>query len=170
MNREIESILTASEGRYLTKAEQSVFREWSARLDARLAAIDELQSKEETIVRQTINDVFKAYPDFEKRMSGARASCNRDLTLVLRYCGQALLRQDSDYLEDSLLSWMATILRGVGFAPDFVRDTYRTLGKHVGRELSPANAELLRPFIDQCVTSLASGQEDTDKDKEKSGS
>ncbi len=163
MNREIENILTASEGRYMTKAEQSVFREWSAGLEARFAAIDELQAKEEAIVRQTISDVFKAYPDFEKRMRGARASCNRDLTLVLRYCGQALLRQDEEYLEDSLLSWMATILRGVGFAPDFVRDTYRTLGKHAGRELSPHHAELLRPFIELCVTRLASEQEEKEK-------
>ena len=154
MNREIENMLTASEGRYPTKAEQSLLREWAARLDARLAAVDELQAREEAIVRGTIDDVFKAYPDFEQRMRSARESCTRDLTLVLRYCGQALIRGDVQFLDDSLLAWMATILRGVGFAPEFVRDTYRTLEQHATRELKASSADLLRPFLNRCVTTL----------------
>ncbi|MCB9703753.1 MAG: hypothetical protein H6711_17790 [Myxococcales bacterium] len=154
MNHEIENMLTASEGRYPTRAELALLREWAARLDARLAAIEEIRAKEDVIVRQTVSDVLRAYPDFEQRMRGARESCTRDLTLVLRYCAQALLRGDARYLEETLLAWLATILRGVGFAPDFVADTYRTLGRHAAGELTPASAELLRPFIELCVARL----------------
>lgn len=155
MNTEIHAMLTASEGRYPTRAEQALLRDWAARLETRLAAVEEIRQAEEAIVAQTVDEIFRSYPDFEKRFKAARQSCVRDETLVLRYCAQALLRGDPRYLEDSLLTWMATILKGVGFAPQFIEDTYRTLGRVAARELSPETAELLRPFLDQCAVTLA---------------
>ncbi|MGB1276260.1 MAG: hypothetical protein ACPG77_10975 [Nannocystaceae bacterium] len=148
-------MFSASEGRYPTKAEQSVLREWAARLDARLAAVEAIEAKEESIVRQTVSHVFKAYPDFEKRMRTARESCTRDLTLVLRYATQAMLRGDMAFLDDSLLSWMATILRGIGFAPEFIRDTYLTLERHANLELNTTSAELIQPYLHRCMTVLS---------------
>lgn len=154
MNSEIKAMLLACEGRYPTRAEQAILRDWASRLEARLAALEEVRQREEVIVGQTIDEIFRAYPDFEKRYKDARSSCTRDETLVLRYCAQAMLRGDAKYLEDSLLTWMATILRGVGFLPQFIEDTYRTMMKVAMRELSPATAELLRPYLELCVTTL----------------
>ncbi len=154
MNRHIETMLTASEGRYPTRAEQAILREWAIRLDVRLAAIEDLKTHEAQIVRETISEVFKAYPDLEKRMPAARDSGNRDLKLVLRYCAHALVRDDVTYLDDSLLTWMATILRGVGLSPAFIRDTYRTLAKHVKRQLQESHARLLLPMIERCIEVL----------------
>jgi len=50
---------------------------------------------------------------------------------------------------------MSTILKGVGFTPQFITDTYEALGRAAARELSPPSAELLRPYIELCVTALA---------------
>lgn len=161
MNQEIQTMLTASEGRYPTRAEQAILRDWAARLEARLAAIEELKQAEEAILSQTVDEVFRSYPDFEKRYKNARQSCTRDLTLVLRYCAQALLRGDPAFLENSLLSWMATILKGVGFTPQFIADTYDGLGRVAARELSPQTAELLRPFVELCATALSGKAKDT---------
>lgn len=155
MNHEIQTMLSASEGRYPTRAEQAILRDWAAKLDVRLAAVDEIRATEEAIIGPTVDEVFRSYPDFEKRYKAARQSCTRDMTLVLRYCAQAMLRGDSRYLEDSLLTWMASILKGVGFTPQFIEDTYRTLGRVAARELTPAVAELLRPYIEQCATTLS---------------
>lgn len=159
MNNEIESMLRAAEGRYPTRAEQALLREWASRLEARLGALEELRAHEDAIVRQTMADVVKAYPEFDAKMRGGREAATRDLTLVLRYCGQAMLRGDARYLEESLLAWMATILRGLGFAGDFIADTYRTLHKHARAELTPAAAELLRPYLELCVTRLGGATE-----------
>lgn len=159
MNHEIETMLRAAEGRYPTRAEQALIREWASRLEARLGALEELRTREEAIVRQTMADVVKAYPEFDAKMRGGREAAIRDLSLVLRYCGQAMLRGDPRYLEETLLAWFATILRGLGFAREFIADTYKLLGKHAKAELSPQAGELLRPFLDLCTERLAGAAE-----------
>lgn len=159
MNSELQTMLTACEGRYPTRAEQAMLRDWAARLDGRLAAVTEIQSREEVIVGQTVDAVLQAYPDLEKRVKDARRCCLRDVSLVLRYCALALLRGDPQWLEDSLLTWLSTVLRGVGFAPAFVADAYQTLMRMAARELSPAVNEMLRPFLELTVAVLSGKRE-----------
>ena len=163
MNHDIQAMLASTEGRYPTKAEIALLREWAARLDARSAAVEEMRTKEETIVRLTLADVARAYPDLDKRIRDAKQKCARDLTLVLRYCAGAVLRGDTKYLEDTFLTWFATILRGIGFAYQFVADTYKTLARHAAAELTPPVAELFRPYLELCVTTLTS---ELDRQKE----
>ena len=155
MNRQIQDMFTSAEGRYLNAAEQGLLREWAQGLDARLAAMSEISAKEGPIVEQTVKEIFRAYPDIEKKFKNAMATCIRDETLVLRYATQAMLRNDPKYLDDSLLSWLATILKGVGFAPHFIEDTYKTMALVAGRELSPSTAKLLHPFVLQCAAVLS---------------
>jgi hypothetical protein len=159
MNHEIQTMLTACEGRYPTRAEQAMLRDWASRLDARLAAVEEIHTREESIVSTTVDEVLRAYPDLEKRVKNARQCCMRDESLVLRYCTLAMLRGDPKYLEDALLTWMATVLRGIGFAPQFISDTYQTLIRIAARELSPPTMELLRPYLELSVTALAGKQD-----------
>lgn len=155
MNRQIQDMFTSAEGRYLNAAEQGLLRDWAQGLDARLAAMSEISAKEGPIVEQTVKEIFRAYPDIEKKFKNAMATCIRDETLVLRYATQAMLRNDPKYLDDSLLSWLATILKGVGFAPHFIEDTYKTMALVAGRELSPSTAKLLHPFVLQCAAVLS---------------
>ncbi|HEY0137836.1 MAG TPA: hypothetical protein VGB85_27310 [Nannocystis sp.] len=154
MNTEIQTMLSASEGRYPTRAEQAVLREWASKLDARLEAIDVIRSAEENIIGQTLDEVLVTYPNVEKHYKNVRSSGTRDMSLVLRYCAQAMLRGDIKYLDDSILTWMSTILRGVGLAPQFIEDTYRALARVAARELPPQVAELLRPYIERCAQVL----------------
>lgn len=159
MNHEIGAMLTASEGRYPTRAEQALLRGWAEQLEARLAAMEAIRAAEEAIVAQVCDEVMAAYPNVEKFYKDMRASCVRDLSLVVRYCAQALLRDDLQYLEDSLLTWMASILRGVGLAPAFIEDTYKALMKSAARELPPTVNELLRPYLERCVAVLPGKRE-----------
>ena len=165
MNRQILEMFNSAEGRYLTASEQSTLRDYAQGLEARLAAMSEISGKETTIVEQTVREIFRAYPDMEKKFKNAMQTCIRDETLVLRYTAMAMLRNDPQYLNDSLLTWLSTILRGVGFAPHFIEDTYKTLALVAGRELSPATAKLLHPFVLQCAAVL-SGREASDASKE----
>lgn len=154
MNRQLTEILAAAEGRYLSETEQSVLRDFAQGLEARLAAMTEISAKETVIVERTVKEVFSAYPDIEKKFKNAMKTCIRDETLVLRYAALAMLRNDPQYLSDTLLTWMATILKGVGLAPHFIEDTYKALALTVNKELTPASAKLLQPFIMQCAAVL----------------
>lgn len=159
MNHEIDAMLTACEGRYPTRAEQALLRDWGSRLDARLAAVEEIHAREEAIVGAAVDEALRAYPDLEKRVKNARHCCIRDESLVLRYAAMAMLRGDAKYLEDALLTWMATVLRGIGFSPQFITDTYQGMIRSAARELSPAVMEQIRPYLELCVTALAGKRE-----------
>jgi len=128
-------------------------------------AMDEIAAKETVIVERAVREVVAAYPDIEKKYKTAMQTCVRDVTLVVRYVTQAMVRSDPQYLNDGLLTWLATILKGVGFAPHFIEDTYKILGLTASKELSPATAKLLQPFWLQCA-SVLSGQPSVTPPKE----
>ncbi|MBL8636545.1 MAG: hypothetical protein JNM40_25200 [Myxococcales bacterium] len=155
MNRQIEQMFAAAEGRYLSPSEQSSLREFAQGIDARLIAMTEISSKEAVIIERTVREIFRAYPDLEKKYKNAKQTCMRDETMVLRYAALAMLKNDPQYLNDSLLTWMATILKGVGFAPHFIEDTYKTLAAEAAKELNPATMKLLQPFLTQCAQVLS---------------
>lgn len=155
MNQRIMDVLHAAEGRYFNVTEKAALREFTLGLEARLTAMDEIAAKESAIIEQTVREIFAAYPDMEKKYKGATQSCIRDTTLVLRYVAQAMVRSDAQYLNDGLLTWLATMLKGVGLAPHFIEDTYKTMGLTASKELSPATAKLLQPFLMQCASVLS---------------
>ena len=165
MNRQIMNMLNAAEGRYFGAAEKAALREFTLGLEARLAAMDEIAAKETVIVERAVREVVAAYPDIEKKYKTAMQTCVRDVTLVVRYVTQAMVRSDPQYLNDGLLTWLATILKGVGFAPHFIEDTYKILGLSANKELSPATAKLFQPFWLQCA-SVLSGQPSVTPPKE----
>lgn len=159
MNRQIMEMLNASEGRYLTAVEQRALREYAQGLDARLEAMTEIGNKEAATIDHTLKELFSAYSDIDKKYKNAMQSCTRDVSMVLRYATQAMVRNDLQYLDDSLLTWMATMLKGVGLAPQFIEDTYKALALTANKEFSPATAKLIGPFILHCATVL-SGRSD----------
>lgn len=165
MNRQILDMLHTAEGRYLSQAEQVTLRDFASGVDGRLLAMTDISGKESAIIERTVREVFRAYPDLEKKYKNAKQTCVRDETMVLRYSTLAMVRNDPQYLNDSLLTWMATILKGVGFAPHFIEDTYKTLATEAGKELTPATMKLLQPFLTQCALVL-SGKSLDDTPKE----
>lgn len=165
MNRQLMDILRASEGRYLTIEEQAILTEHARGMEARLAAANDISRKETKLVQQTVSEVMAAYPDMEKKYKGAVQTCTRDVTLVLRYACQAMVRQDPQYLNDTLLTWMATMLKGVGLASHLIEDTYKTLSLIASKELPPQAAKLLQPYVLQCAAVL-SGRSASSADKE----
>jgi hypothetical protein len=158
MNRQIQQIMSASEGRYLSAAEQGVLREFAQGMEARLAAMAEISGKENAIIGAAIQEIFRAYPDVEKKYKNAQQSGYRDQALVLRYASLAMVRSDPDYLSDTLLTWLKTILRGVGFTPQFLEDAYSILERTASKELSPSSAKLLQPYLAQCTRTLSGKQ------------
>jgi len=156
MKTQIQQILTRAEGRYLSDAEGATLRTWAAGLDERLAAMVEIHRVEEAMIQAVMKRIMTAYPDFTKKYASGAEKGVRDMSIVLRYAAHAMLLQDMPYLEDNLLTWLATVLRGIGFTPDFIEDAYGTLERAARDQLTAKTSSLIAPYLEHCRVSLAS--------------
>lgn len=159
MNRQIMETLKNAEGRYLTKAEMSAMLEYAQKLGERLKAAEEVESKEESIIGKLMNEMSNAYPDFEKQYGRGMDKGTRDTGLVLRYAVQAMIRDDVSWLDTVILTWLNTILRGIGFTEGFVRDTYVMMERCCQAELSPETFTMLQPFVQRAQSTLAAREQ-----------
>lgn len=159
MNRQIMEIFKNAEGRYLTKSEFGTLRDYAQGLDQRIRASEEVEQREDSIISKLMSEMMRAYPDFEKQYGRASEAGTRDTGLVLRYSAQAMVRNDLEWLDSSLLNWMNTILKGVGLTEGFIRDTYVMMQRVCQAELSPETFELLQPYIQRAQAVLSAREE-----------
>jgi hypothetical protein len=155
VNHAITDMLKQADGRYLTKDEGALLREFASSLEARLAAMEELSQKEGKIIDRAIKEVMRAYPDYKDKYPEGQQKGTRDMTFVLRYCAHAMVRNDARFLEDTVLAWLTTILRGVGLRANLIADAYRAVEKFTLEELTPGSAELIRPWIQMATSALS---------------
>lgn len=155
MNHAITDMLKQADGRYLTKDEGALLRDFASSLEARLAAMEELSQKEGKIIDRAIKEVMRAYPDYKDKYPEGQQKGTRDMTFVLRYCAHAMVRNDARFLEDTVLAWLTTILRGVGLRANLIADAYRAVEKFTLEELTPGSAELIRPWIQMATSALS---------------
>lgn len=135
-----------TEDGYLSAADQQRLLDYSQTVEARLRALRELESQEDRICTDTTNLIFERYPKVEKRPDG-RDKTIRDLALILRYCGLAMLRDDPQFLENQLLHWLRTMLVAFQFGNNCLADSYVWLDQRSQQSLSPESYELLRPYL-----------------------
>jgi hypothetical protein len=155
MNQAITDMFKRADGRYLTKDEGQLLREFAQSLDARLAAMEDVSLKEGRIIERAMKEVMRAYPDFKEKYPEGQQKAIRDMTFVLRYLAHAMLRSDPRFLEDTVLAWLNTILRGVGLRSNLIADAYRLVDRYAAEDLAPATYELLKPFLAMATTALS---------------
>ncbi|MEM6731682.1 MAG: hypothetical protein AAF658_09005 [Myxococcota bacterium] len=155
MNTQLNDIMTAAEGRYITKGEQTIIREYVGGLERRLHAADEVQNKERAMSEKATRAVIDAYPEYERDHDQAFEKSVRDMTLMLRYAAMAMVKNDKEWLNDAVLLWFATILRGIGFTRNFVHDTYATLEEAMKSDVSPETFELMQPYVEHIRVTLS---------------
>ncbi len=156
MSSLLTDIMTASEGRYLTTQEAETLRDYVRGFEARLAAASEVEDKEQTVCERATRAIMSGYPDYEQNHPGAYEKSVRDMALVLRYCTQALVVGSKDRLDQSLLIWFSTILRGLGFTQAFIQDTYGALEEALQAELSTTTFQAIAPYVAHARSVLAS--------------
>lgn len=146
MNKEMTAMFSEAEGRYLEGEEAQKLLQFASSLNARLETMEAVQAAEDRIVGETIEEVWSAHPGFERKHDKAGARCTRDVTLVLRYCAMAMVRQDMKFLRDKLLYWLRTILQSFHFG-EVIDTTYRMLPRRVEHHLTPGQVKLLAPYL-----------------------
>lgn len=148
MNSAMMEMMTTVEGRYLTDEEVQRIHAYFEGFRSRVDAMRAIEAKEAAIVRDTIDEVWEKHPDFHTRHHAAREKAVRDVTLTLRYCAQAMVREDEEFLAEKLLFWLRTILRSFNMG-QVIDTTYRTLARKAEAHLEPQHLELLGPYLRQ---------------------
>jgi hypothetical protein len=151
MNRELQRIIHDSDSRYLTSEEKEAFNAYFERFSTHVKHAEAIEEAEEAAVRFCIENTRKRYPNFDKYHDKAWAKAFRDVQLTLRYNVQAMLLDDRQGLEDKLLYWLRTILAGFNFTPEFNRDTYTYLFEGIKKNVPPATADAISPFLERTI-------------------
>ncbi|MEM6369285.1 MAG: hypothetical protein AAF851_13360 [Myxococcota bacterium] len=154
MNGQIENMLQSAEGRYLTSKETASLTQYSDGLPGRLKASAEVEQREGLIVDEVLESVLSRYSDISQRYKEGERKAQRDLSLVLRYCVLAMVKDDRLFLRDNLLLWLKTILEGIGLSQEFVKDSYSSLLTTCEKQLSAEAFGLLEPYLKDCVEVL----------------
>ena len=143
----LENVLDRADGSYITPEDLRILDGAIASWQQRRQTYDLLQTKENVILEQVMQQIINTAPDVAVKVTvDGGNKCNRDMALVLRYCATAMLLQDEELLKDRLLYWMQNIMLALKNqrVNDFV---YRSLQKSVQANLPKENADLLMPYL-----------------------
>ncbi|PKL77221.1 MAG: hypothetical protein CVV27_06275 [Candidatus Melainabacteria bacterium HGW-Melainabacteria-1] len=149
--------LWPAENTYLDAAGEARLLDYASSIPTRLAAIEELAAQEASIASETSDLIFERYPKVEKRIEG-REKTERDLILILRYCGEAMLRDDRAWLEEQLLHWLRTMLVAYRFGQGCLRDSYLWLDARCKQHLSAESYRLLAPYLNDVIQVVPEGE------------
>ncbi|MBD2178543.1 phycocyanin [Pseudanabaena sp. FACHB-1998] len=143
----LENVLDRADGSYIAAEDLQTLDRAIASWQQRRATYDLIQSKENVILAQVMQQIQITAPEMVTKMTPEGANkCNRDMALVLRYCATAMLLQDADLLKDRLLYWMQNIM--VALQKQRLNDVlYRSLLKAVKENLPSENSSLLMPYL-----------------------
>lgn len=150
MNAQLQDIFKHNENRYLHSDEVQQIMSYAQTIPSRLNAVHDIQAKEAQICRACTDRIIKHYPNVGKRIHGYEKT-ERDLILILRYCAQAYLRNDLQFLEDQLLRWLATILQAYKFGDQVLKNSYIWLKDECKTYLEVSTFQALEPYLDQVI-------------------
>lgn len=147
MNGDIRGMLSDAEGRYLEPTEQSMLKEFAESLDTRLETMRAIQAKEGEMVEPAVQAVIEHHPEAAERLDQLEDKTRRDVTLVLRYCTMAMVRDDMSFLEDKLLHWFRTIIQAYEMT-DFADTAYSKLLATADNGLEDEHYKIIRPYLE----------------------
>ncbi len=153
MNPQIDQMFSSAEGRYLEPVEQAALIDFASSLDLRLAAMRELQEKESALVAACVDEMLASDPGLHERHVEVREKAIRDMTLVLRCCATAMVRDSDTYLQQRLLPWFRSILTAFEMQ-QAAQAAYTSLHERCGQELDPSHFALISPFLESTVREL----------------
>ena len=143
----LENALERADGSYINPQDLQALDQTIAAWQIRRQTYDLVQAKESTIVAQVMGYIDQAAPTLPGRfMEDGTDRCQRDMTLVLRYCATAMLLQDEDLLKERFLYWMQNIMGALRRQKANDR-LYKLLQQVIQEQLPPQNANLLLPYL-----------------------
>jgi hypothetical protein len=135
MNTRLTKMVSDAGGRFLDANERQELLGWAAAVPERVRAALAMETAEADILKATVEEMKRRYPNFGRYHEQAWAKLYRDLQLVYRQSAHAMVMDDLSLLEDNLLYWLRSMLAAVNVTPAFVRDSYEQLRANAQRSL-----------------------------------
>lgn len=151
------STLQATENTYLSPEAREQWQSFAESVPRGMVYLKNLENQEMAIVSDTTAYIMQRFPKVKARIEGHEKTL-RDLQLILRYCGQAALRQDPQFLEDQLLQWLRTMLVAYKFGQDVLKDSYEKLIEDARTHLNPETYTWLEPYLKQVLDIVPQGE------------
>lgn len=152
MHKIMEKIFNEKD--FLSQEEENELVKYSKTVSFRLKCLKEIEIKEKQIIQECVDFMMAKYPAME-RYTHVKEKTYRDMTLVLRYCTQSMLRDNKQFLLDSVLTWFRTIIQSFGFDRGVIRETYTKMDELLKRDLDPKTYNFLQPYIKLTIDTLS---------------
>ncbi len=148
MLTQLDKLTRDVDGRYATDEELSFLVDYVRSYELRVQTYQKIQASEAVILQQVYNKVMAIDPTlYQSGNQDGTARCKRDTAMGLRYASVALLASDADALQEHLLLWFQTIMRG-SLAHRGCAITYTVMQDVVKQHLTANQANLLLPLLE----------------------
>jgi len=150
MITEIESQIYSAEAEYLSSQDLGVLKTQILYLEERLKIYEQLRTQEAEIFQYAANQISKNFAD-ESELKVKQAL--KHWLLILRYCGMAMLFNDSLYLQQQILSWLSAQIEARQ-TQDLEKHLYSYLHKRLKKVLGNEQFSILQPYLEQSKNAL----------------
>ena len=150
MNQEIKSLLYKAEADYLQHQDLELFQKYIKSLKTRMAVYKFLRDSELQIFQPIADEMVSTFPDEEQPKV---YQAIKNWVSVMRCCGMAMLLNDSVYLKDRLLDWLAPQVQAYQMQ-SLDRALFSMLRTELEKSLVGEQFALLEPFLKQAKQTL----------------
>ncbi len=148
MFTQLQRLSVEADGRYATPEELGFLKFYFETLPMRISTYQKLQKYESQILQKIQDKLLQINPKiFFKGSVNLTSKWRLDTIRILRYSAMVLLINDPDYLQESLLSWFATILQAFKLK-DITQYTYKAMFDVLEDYLTPEEKILFFPLIE----------------------
>ncbi len=148
MLSQMERLRQEVDGRYASDEELKFFEEYVQSFPQRLSAYRRIQMTEAILIQQVQRKLRSQDPHLLRSgQQDVSGKWKRDTLRVLRYSALAMLINDPELLQESLLFWMQTVMRAFG-AQRSCDVTYRLMQEVAQQHLPRTEAALFCPILE----------------------
>jgi hypothetical protein len=152
MITEIDSLIYQAEAEYLTQKDLGIFKSQILYLSERLKIYEQIRDQETEIFQHVVNQIVNNFPD-EPESRVKRAV--KHWLMILRYCGMAMLSNDSQYLEQRILAWLPEQIAAHQMQ-ELEQNLFGYLHKRLKKILGNEQFSILQPYLEQSQNVLLS--------------
>lgn len=147
MLQQLARLSVEAEGRFATDEELQFLKDYLQSVEQRVIAYEKIHEAEEKIIH-LVEAKKRAHNAnlFQLNSGDVTQVCRRDLRNVLRHSAAALLFDERERLQESLLLWYQTIVRAYKYE-SYAKVTYQILQEAIKQYLLPEEATLFYPFL-----------------------
>lgn len=148
MFSELTSLSIEADGRYATADELKFLKDYLQSFEKRISAYQKIQAAQGKIIQQVAAKMQSMNPQiFQKGKQDVRQICQRDREMVLKYAATALLTNDLERLQTTLLYWLQTIVRAFN-NQESAQITYQVMSEVIRQYLTEEEAALMAPILE----------------------